>query len=244
MGRIGSGCGKCECGGGGFPQLIGHHLRSCSQLSATVYFLLAASLGVLHVKAACKLAGHAFQGWLIAWGTCRSCLLQASRTMLLPLAASLACPLCLRVQGRCAFTLGQQQVNSHNVLGRGVAPGTGRRYAYGRTGLAPTPGSTTVYDRASQTLVECTPVVCPYATPATLSGVASGGASGTGGGGQATQQAYVNRAPLVNRHDNTNVNVRSSKPQAILLRVRMGAHGCNVRLKRGQAVDHCNGSAV
>lgn len=110
------------------------------------------------------------------------------------------------------------------MLGRGVAPGTSRRYAYGRTGLAPTPGSTTVYDRASQKLVECTPVICPYATAATLSGGASGGSSGTGNGGQASQQAYVNRAPLVNRHDNTNVNVRSSNPQAILLRVRTGAH--------------------
>ena len=59
------------------------------------------------------------------------------------------------MQGRCLFTLGYMQTASHTIWSQGFDASSPqpKGYAWGRTGVAPTPGSTVVYDRSSGTAI-------------------------------------------------------------------------------------------
>lgn len=105
--------------------------------------------------------------------------------------AAYECPAC-RLQGRCAFTLATHQPDSENVL---MLINTTRPYAWGRLGQAPAPGSTFVWDRGLNKSVQCTPAICPFATPIS-------GSNGT---------QYVNRAPVHSGNGNSIQDVRTNK---------------------------------
>ena len=72
-------------------------------------------------------------------------------------------PTALCAQGRCLFTLGPLQAGSQLGDLQGAAPT--QAYSWGRIGVAPTPGSTRVYDRVTGAMVNCTRDTCPLATP-------------------------------------------------------------------------------
>lgn len=150
------------------------------------------------------------------------------------------------VQGRCAFTLNTLQLNSFNVLLTGSPT---QPYAWGHTAQAPVPGSTSVWDRTQRKMVDCTPTVCPFATPldvdAVPPGAASSGASvplvvparvaiggdtdddslpavapaGAAAGGGSRVRVWVNRAPVMCVNANTQQDVRSIKATNVALRV-------------------------
>ena len=86
--------------------------------------------------------------------------------------------------GRCAVALGS---------GRQFKRNQAERTTRGLVGVELLPGSTTVLDRGSGALVDCTSSLCPHAMPRL--GITGGAAdnSSSGGGGP----ALVSRTPLV-----------------------------------------------
>lgn len=125
------------------------------------------------------------------------------------LSVTLSCLCCLS-QGRCAFTLNAQQLDSSNSIANNA---TVRPYAWGRTGQAPAPGSTSVWDRDNKVMVNCTPEICPFAVP--LDVVPPGGGP--------LQRLWVNRAPVMSACANTNQDLRTAKLTGVALRVSVGA---------------------
>ena len=75
-------------------------------------------------------------------------------------------------------------------------------YAWGRTGVAPTPGSTVVYDRANQAMVACDPTLCPYATRLSPSPLAASAP---------VSASWVNRAPASLNTNNLLLTFSSAK---------------------------------
>ena len=120
-------------------------------------------------------------------------------------------------QGRCLFTLGPLQ-SSHTASAAGAPSlnsSSAEAYSWGRTGVAPTPGSTSVYDRASGSMVVCDSKSCPLATPSQQQ-LGDAGAQAT---------VYVNRAPVVVRSDNGREDTRTNKVTALEAQVGLSNRG-------------------
>ena len=84
-------------------------------------------------------------------------------------------------------------------------------YAWGRVGVAPTPGSTTVYDRASQKMVACDQTLCPFATRLTPSSLDYGSRL-TSSGADGSLAVWVNRAPASLNTNNRLLTFGNNKP--------------------------------
>ena len=87
-------------------------------------------------------------------------------------------------------------------------------YAWGRVGVAPTPGSTTVYDRASQKMVECNQTLCPFATRLTPSPLDNGSRltpSTAAAPNNGSLAVWVNRAPASLNTNNRLLTFSNSK---------------------------------